>query len=384
MEDLIQVPVEDEDGFEGWQTVARTKRSTKDKKGKKEKEIKTTNRFSALASLRDDSTPPKTRMSRQKEHRNSQQCQTTKHIKARRSNSSRSCLVDKRESRTYLIGDSQVRGQEAHFAKSRRDQRKVKTFPGAKTSKISREVEKIWIKEKDTAVIAQVSGNDLFLKKNKVGATEKIIGEAMTLADEISGKTNRGMIVGILPRVFAGDYATSKAIGINTRLADLCTTKGIKFVDPFDEFFGRRDFYSRDGVHLSGKGKAHFGNFLNNHLFSLLRSSQDVVLSCPRERQQTSNDALPQASEKDKGPSPLPEDSTSERSVPPSMGNPSSLENPTSGQQTDANSLRSSPVPQVREPGVVNPSSDVKGTPGPKEGEVPPPETSGISGNGGS
>ena len=91
------------------------------------------------------------------------------------------------------------------------------------------------------------------------------------------------MILGILPRPYASDCATSKAIGLNGRLADLCTQKGVRFVDPFDEFFGKRNLYLRDGVHLSTSGKNKLGDFLNHHLYSLLRASKNVE-STPQQK----------------------------------------------------------------------------------------------------
>ena len=188
----------------------------------------------------------------------------------------RSGPISDKESKTFLVGDSQVRGQESHFSRTRTGIRKVKSLPGAKTSQISREVEKIWVKDRGTAVIAQVSGNDLFLRGKKSGETENIIGEVMTLVDELYLKTDRAMILGILPRIFASSWSTSKAIGINARLADLCTQKGVRFVDPFDHFYGKANLYLRDGVHLSETGKAKLGDLLNDQLFSMLRSSGET------------------------------------------------------------------------------------------------------------
>ncbi|KAK3892952.1 hypothetical protein Pcinc_003220 [Petrolisthes cinctipes] len=112
-----------------------------------------------------------------------------------------------------------------------------------------KEVEKLPVSE-STTVVAQVSGNDLFLRNGETGNTEEIILDAMYMVDELK-RFNRAAVIGILPRLGAGSHALSKAIGVNERLEDMCTPLGVRFVDPYNVFYGRADLYLPDGVHLN-------------------------------------------------------------------------------------------------------------------------------------
>ena len=176
------------------------------------------------------------------------------------------------EDEAFLIGDSQVRGQDRHFAAIPQSKRSVRCLPGKGVEAIRKEVEKVRLATKESVLVAQVSGNDLFLKKGKVGNTEPIIGETLSLADDLKLKSDRALMLGILPRKFASGLATSKCIGINQRLERLCAFRGVQFIDPFPWFFGRDDLYLRDGVHLSQKGKAVLGRLLNKSVFSMMEA----------------------------------------------------------------------------------------------------------------
>ncbi|KAK3853939.1 hypothetical protein Pcinc_039545 [Petrolisthes cinctipes] len=83
----------------------------------------------------------------------------------------------------------------------------------------------------------KVSGNDLFLRNGETGNTEEIILDAMYMVDELK-RFNRTTVIGILPTLGAGSHALSKAIGVNERLEDMCTPLGVRFVDPYNVFYG--------------------------------------------------------------------------------------------------------------------------------------------------
>ncbi|KAK3855143.1 hypothetical protein Pcinc_038433 [Petrolisthes cinctipes] len=112
------------------------------------------------------------------------------------------------------------------------------------------------------ASLHTVSGNDLFLRNGETGNTEEIILDAMYMVDELK-RFNRAAIIGILPRLGASPHALSKAIGVNERLEDMCTPLGVRFVDPYNVFYGRADLYLPDGVHLNKRGKEVFGDMVN-------------------------------------------------------------------------------------------------------------------------
>ncbi|KAK3887149.1 hypothetical protein Pcinc_008739 [Petrolisthes cinctipes] len=124
-------------------------------------------------------------------------------------------------------------------------------------------------------VVAQVLGNDLFLRNGETGNTEEIILDAMYMVDELK-RFNRTAVIGILPRIGASSHALSKAIGVNERLEDMCTPLGVRFVDPYNMFYGRADLYLPDGVHLNKRGKEVFWDMVNQVLYRVVRSTHVV------------------------------------------------------------------------------------------------------------
>ena len=95
----------------------------------------------------------------------------------------------------------------------------------------------------------------------------------MKMVDDIKLKTDRALVIGILPRLGASNHALSKVIGINERLEDLCTPTGVRFVDPYNVFYGRHDLHQADGVHLNYRGKAVLGDMVNQVLYRIIRST---------------------------------------------------------------------------------------------------------------
>ncbi|KAK3869134.1 hypothetical protein Pcinc_025539 [Petrolisthes cinctipes] len=121
----------------------------------------------------------------------------------------------------------------------------------------------------------RVSGNDLFLRNGETGNTEEIILDAMYMVDELK-RFNRTAVIGILPRLGVGSHALSKAIGVNERLEDMCTPLGVRFVDPYNVFYGRADLYLPNGVHLNKRGKEVFGDMVNQVVYRVVRSTHVV------------------------------------------------------------------------------------------------------------
>ena len=136
----------------------------------------------------------------------------------------------------------------------------------------------------ETDVVAlMVSGNDLYRRYGKVGSSEQIILDVMSAVDDCGPKTRRRVVIGMLPRRGPSKVALSKNISINQRLADMCTAEGVFFVNPYASFFGRNDFYLRDGVHLSPKGKAVLSNLVEDAIRRCQRSIRPRVEKTPRQ-----------------------------------------------------------------------------------------------------
>ena len=180
------------------------------------------------------------------------------------------------EEETYVIGDSLVREQTDNFAKRNRQRRKVKSFPGCKAKKVVEEVSKLELQSKDSCIIAHAGSNDLFLRNNKVGNSEPLVQDLKTLVDTVAEKTNRGIIVGMLPRSFASYHASSKAIGINERIEKYCSQKEVRFLDLWKVFVGKRLYFRKDGIHLNEAGHRKLGEILSHECETLLASNAKV------------------------------------------------------------------------------------------------------------
>ena len=155
-----------------------------------------------------------------------------------------------------LFGDSQVKELGKFLSNSGMGRVQVTTLPGKGNKDIRREVERSTADKTGVAVIA-ASGNDLYMRHGAVGETAPIILDVMGAVDDAVPKAPHSVVIGIIPRLRWSSVAYSKNIGINNSLKDLCHREtAVTFVDPYDEFYGRPDLFLKDGVHLSGRGKA--------------------------------------------------------------------------------------------------------------------------------
>ena len=175
---------------------------------------------------------------------------------------------------TYLIGDSMVGGQTERFANFNKKKRKAKSFPGCRVNKVTEEVEKLEIQSRNSCVIAHVGSNDLNLRGGRVGNSEPIVKDMKRLVNKVSEKTNKGIVVGMLPRSYVSHFALSKAIAINERMKKYCDQKKVEFIDLWGMFVGKRHLFRKDGIHLSEAGQRKFGEILNKECEKVMRSDR--------------------------------------------------------------------------------------------------------------
>ena len=64
------------------------------------------------------------------------------------------------------------------------------------------------------------------------------------------------VVLGVLPRRFAGGWWLSCAAALNSLMAEHCRRSGWLFIDNWNYFFGKDHLYAIDGVHLSSQGTA--------------------------------------------------------------------------------------------------------------------------------
>ena len=178
----------------------------------------------------------------------------------------------------HIVGDSQARGTQAMIGLRLHEKTRVRSLPGKGNGCIRQQVEKLEVS--NTSVVATlVSGNDLYLRSGRVGATERILEDVMGAVDDCGLKTHRRVVVGMLPRRGPKWPALSRNISINERLRDLCTAEGVFFVDPYERFYGKDDLYQRDGTHLSLKGRAVLCNLIADAVKRCIRYVRPISRS---------------------------------------------------------------------------------------------------------
>ena len=101
-----------------------------------------------------------------------------------------------------------------------------------------------------STVVIHGGGNDI-----KRMNTEKLMKLYKDTIEKVTSRGKRCIISGILPRLKESPYWSSRAIGINNRVQEICKAKqGVMYIDNWDRFYNNRGFYSDDGIHLNKQG----------------------------------------------------------------------------------------------------------------------------------
>ena len=167
------------------------------------------------------------------------------------------------EEDTSLIGDSMIREQTDNFANKNKQRRIVKSFPGCKAVKVTEEIRKLKPKNRNSCIIAHAGSNDLFSRSSRDGNSEPIVKDLKAMVNAVAEKTNKGIIVGILPRRYTSYCTLSKALGINERIRKHCDTLKVEFLDLWNVFMTKWHLFKKDGIHLNDAGHRKLGEILN-------------------------------------------------------------------------------------------------------------------------
>lgn len=164
---------------------------------------------------------------------------------------------DSREIR--LVGDSIVRGQLMEFCGRSPSSRKRYCTPGARVGDIADSIDDF------TAGASGDTGYILHVGTNNVQSTrsEELLERYRTLLRSLKLRSEHIVISGILPRCRAGNSFYGKASYINNCMKVICEEEGVGFVNFWNDFYGQRDLFLPDGIHLNGVGAARFGRLLN-------------------------------------------------------------------------------------------------------------------------
>ena len=107
------------------------------------------------------------------------------------------------------------------------------------------------------AVIVHVGTN----KAEKEG-TSAIVGKYWRLIKTLKvARVGQIVLSGILP-IMGGrceEYKNCRRMAINTQVPKVCMEEGVGFVDMWLNFVERYNFFTRDVIHLTGKGAAVLG-----------------------------------------------------------------------------------------------------------------------------
>jgi len=89
--------------------------------------------------------------------------------------------------------------------------------------------------------------------------SEAVMGEYRQLLRELKDRRVGQIVVsGILP--VRGEYRNSRRLAINSRLQCLCAAEEVGYLDLWDCFYGREDYYASDRLHLNKQGSNVLAN----------------------------------------------------------------------------------------------------------------------------
>lgn len=150
-----------------------------------------------------------------------------------------------------VIGDSRVRPLERTFCR-RKDKCIVK--PGAKIADIDSLIGTVLERNNPEKVVVQVGVNNIGPR-----ASVKIKKEYHSLLQRLRETRKPVFITGVLPRLWATNEWYSRALALNSSVRGMCSDMGLCFIDLWEEFYGCERYYARDGLHLSDEGARVLG-----------------------------------------------------------------------------------------------------------------------------
>ena len=175
---------------------------------------------------------------------------------ARISTSNRFCVLEsegeeeKKEVRCLMVGDSRARPLMNMF--SEKDRCVVK--PGALVSAIDATIQEELTRYDPEMIIVQVGVNNVGPRRSV-----ELMKDYSALLHRLKEARKPAVVTGILPRAVASREWYSRALSANASVKELCSKMGLHFVDLWDEFYGRWEYYLRDGLHFSDQGARILG-----------------------------------------------------------------------------------------------------------------------------
>ena len=165
-----------------------------------------------------------------------------------------------------LFGDSMVGKETGRLFSRLREGNEFRSLPGACVDQVKREMGKLDL-DRDSTLVLSVGGNDLFRRDGRPGPADKLLTDFSALLLTAKSRVNRCIVVGLIPRRYASVEHYRRACDVNKRLAELCRSLSLRYVDVWRRFFRRNEFYQRDGTHFSEAGAREFVSLIGPKLF---------------------------------------------------------------------------------------------------------------------
>lgn len=126
-------------------------------------------------------------------------------------------------------------------------------FPGACVSDILERLPEALQRHRDCAkIVVHVGSNDTRKQQSEVlKADFRLLLSAL----ESSGKNF--LISGPIPTLGLGYGRFSRLLSLHSWLKGECTARGAPYIDNFDLFWNRKDFFREDGLHPNYNGARH-------------------------------------------------------------------------------------------------------------------------------
>jgi lysophospholipase L1-like esterase len=169
------------------------------------------------------------------------------------------CTVKQKE--VLVMGSSIIRGVNSGLKRDNRIYRVM--LPGGGIDDVKTRVKKTVNKGKETMMVLMVGGNDI----SRGISTELFVDKYDHLIQEaIHSGVSKLTVCGMLPR----KGINQRIMSLNCRIKKLVSNVGGTYIDGWDMFYGKSDFYKADGVHLTHQGDIQLGRLMCDDVNSFL------------------------------------------------------------------------------------------------------------------
>lgn len=169
-----------------------------------------------------------------------------------------------------IIGDSIIRNMGKAMNKTKHPKGTTYVHPGATINRIEERVRDMRQESKKSCTVVCVGSNDIYKKKV---ASQDVVEKYRELISSLKDRFNNTVIIGTLPRHNVGQFALSRAIGINNKLEELCKEANIGYIDTWVDFIHNRNWFCRDGTHLNQSGTNHLATLVSKHITAQLKAN---------------------------------------------------------------------------------------------------------------